>query len=138
MAVQTFHGSCHCGQVRYEVDLDAAQLRGGKCNCSICRKTRNWSSSVKPEAFRLLSDPAALTDYQFGTLSVHWPFCSRCGVRSYGYGDIPEVGGAFYSVQLACLDDIDDALLAGAQAVYCNGRDNDWMNPPTAEQQKFL
>jgi len=138
MAVQTFHGSCHCGQVRYEVDLDPTQLRGGRCNCSICRKTRNWSSSVKPEAFRLLSDPAAVTDYQCGTLSMHWPFCSRCGVRSYAHGDIPDMGGAFYSVQLACLDDIDDTVLAEAQVVYCNGRDNDWMNPPTAEQQKFL
>ena len=61
MPVETYTGSCHCGNVRFEVDLDLAE-GGGKCNCSICRKTRSWSASVKPEAFRLHSDPAATTD----------------------------------------------------------------------------
>ncbi|KRG42307.1 aldehyde-activating protein [Stenotrophomonas panacihumi] len=138
MTTQTYHGSCHCGQVRYEVDLDPAKLSGGKCNCSICRKTRNWSTSVQPGAFRLLSGEGAVTDYQFGTMSMHWPFCSRCGVRSYGHGDIPEMGGAFYSVQLACLDDIDDALLAAAPVTTCDGKGNDWMHPASPDQQKFL
>ena len=52
MPIQTYTGSCHCGDVKFEIDLDLAE-GGGKCNCSICRKTRNWSASVKPEAFRL-------------------------------------------------------------------------------------
>src|SRR3546814_13953734 len=99
MAIQTHTGSCHCGNVRFEADLDLA-AGGGKCNCSICRKTRNWSASIKPGAFRLLAGADAVTDYQFGSNAMHWPFCSTCGVRPYGHGDIPELGGKFYSVQL--------------------------------------
>lgn len=137
MPVQTHAGSCHCGDVRFEVDLDLAE-GGGKCNCSICRKTRNWSASVKPDAFRLLSDPTAASDYQFGTNSVHWRFCKRCGVRSYGEGDIPEAGGPFVSVQLACLDDVDDAALAAAPVRYANGRDNDWWHEPSDAEKAFL
>ena len=136
MAIQTYTGGCHCGDVRYEVDLDLDE-GGGKCNCSICRKTRNWSSSVKPEAFRLLKGADAVTDYQFNTSSVHWPFCKRCGVRSFGNGDIPEVGGKYYSVQLATLD-VDDEALAGAPVRYCNGRDNDWWHEPSEAEKKFL
>ncbi len=138
MATRTYHGSCHCGDVRYEVQLDLEHATGGKCNCSICRKTRNWSTIVKPDAFRLLGDPGATSDYQFGTGSMHWPFCRRCGVRSYAHGDVAEVGGAFYSVQLACLDDVDDQVLADLPVHYSNGRDNDWMHEPPAVQKRFL
>lgn len=135
MAIQTYTGSCHCGEVRFEVDLDL-EAGSGKCNCSICRKTRNWSASAKPDAFRLLSEPSATTDY-FRNGMVHWPFCKTCGVRPYGHGDIPEAGGAFYSVQLACLD-IADEVLANVPVRYSNGRDNDWWHEPSDTEKRFL
>lgn len=136
MAIETYTGSCHCGNVRFEVDLDLAE-GGGKCNCSMCRKVRNWSASVKPDAFRLLSAADAVIDYQFGTNSMHWPFCKTCGVRPYGHGDIPEVGGAFYAVQLASLDAPDETL-AGAPVRYANGRDNNWWHEPSEHEKRFL
>ena len=135
MAIQTYTGSCHCGEVRFEVDLDL-EAGSGKCNCSICRKTRNWSASAKPDAFRLLSEPSATTDY-FRNGMVHWPFCRTCGVRPYGHGDIPEAGGAFYSVQLSCLD-IADEVLANVPVRYSNGRDNDWWHEPSDTEKRFL
>lgn len=137
MATQTYTGSCHCGNVRFEVDLDLAE-GGGKCNCSICHKTRNWGNTVKPDAFRLLSSADAVTDYQFGTNSTHWPFCKTCGVRPYGHGDIPEIGGAYYSVQLACLDGVPAEILAEAPVRYANGRDNDWWHEPSDAEKRYL
>lgn len=136
MAKQTYQGSCHCGNVKFEVDLDLAE-GGGKCNCTICRKTRNWSASVKPEAFRLSSDPSATTDYARNGM-VHWPFCTTCGVRPYSHGDIPEAGGPFVAVQLACLDGIDDEALAATPVRFANGRDNDWWHEPSDAEKSFL
>lgn len=129
MTLKTYAASCHCGNVRIEADIDLA-AGTGKCNCSICTKARFWGATVKPDAFRLLSDPAEVIDYRFASQRVHWPFCKTCGVRMYGNGDIPEVGGEFYSVSLACLDDVNLDDLVQAPVNFADGRHDNWWNPP--------
>jgi hypothetical protein len=125
----TRHGSCHCGAVRYEVDLDL-EAGTSRCNCSFCTKTRWWGALVRPDAFRLLAGQEELGNFQFGTNQAHHVFCRRCGVRAFGHGDIPEVGGKYVSINLACLDDVTPAELAAAPVQYMEGRNNNWWNAP--------
>lgn len=129
MTVQTYRGSCHCGAVRYDVDLDLTH-GSGRCNCSICAKTRYWGAIVKPDAFRLQQGEDALTRYPFGTGMVEHLFCKHCGVKSFGRGELEVLGGRYYSVNLACLDDVEPAALAEIPIRYSNGRDNDWFSEP--------
>lgn len=127
--MKTHQGSCHCGAVRFEAELDLA-AGTGKCNCSICTKKRSWGVIVKPAAFRLLSGKDDLADYQFGTKSGHHRFCKTCGCAPFGDGHVAEIGGDYVGIAVNCLDDVSDEEWAAAAVHYANGRDNAWMEPP--------
>ena len=126
--MKTYHGSCHCGQVRFEADIDlgSATIR---CNCSICAKLRLWSAIVKPEAFKLLAGDSELSQYQFLGKTEQHLFCRHCGVRPFGIGHSPR-WGKFYAVNLACLDDVTPEELFNAPITWLDGKNDQWETPP--------
>jgi hypothetical protein len=121
---RTFHGSCHCGAVRFSCEIDLVQGTS-KCNCSICSKTRFWKAIVKPNAFELIEGQGELADYQFGSERIHHHFCRHCGVKTFGHAQIEELG-EFYAVNLACLDDLPAEELAKAPVKFEDGRHDRW------------
>jgi len=125
---KTYRGSCHCGTVLFECELDLAQGTS-RCDCSICTKGRFWKAIVPVGDFRLEQGDEALLLYRFGSNSIRHFFCSRCGVKPFGRGRLEELGD-FYAVNLACLDDAAPEELAQAPVRYEDGRNNRWEQAP--------
>jgi hypothetical protein len=125
--MKTYHGSCHCGDVRFEADIE---LGAGtvKCNCSICTKMRWWAALVSPQAFRL-SSGEGLGEYRFLTRRDGHFFCKRCGIHTHTTGDSPRIG-AFVAVAVACLDDVAAEELLAAPVRYLDGRNDAWDREP--------
>lgn len=120
-SLETYKGSCHCGAVRFEVDLDL-QAGTSRCNCTYCSKSGWWGCLVKPSAFRLLQGDESLL--RLGkTPTADRPQCKVCGVAPFGHGNVPEIGGEYYSVNIRCLDGVD---LAGVPVKFLDGRHDTW------------
>lgn len=94
-------GGCHCGAVRYSVEVDLSQPVI-QCNCSICFRTGTLLTFVPENTFKLEKGEDALADYQFNKKVIHHLFCKVCGVRSFGRGVGPQ--GPMVAVNARCLD----------------------------------
>ncbi len=116
---KTHRGSCICGQVRFEVDIDATTAT--MCNCTLCQKLGCRSINGKPAQLRILSDES--THGRYGNDYASRYFCKTCGTYCYGKGDIPEIGGPFMSVNINTLDDLDPSE---ASLMYWDGRHDNW------------
>lgn len=108
-------GGCHCGKVRFEAEVpEAVELMD--CNCSICRAAGFLHLLVQHTKFRLLTDPAALTSYRFGTGAANHLFCSTCGIKSfYQPRSHPEAWSVNWNT-------LDEAALPRATVVKFDGR----------------
>ncbi|MEQ1502308.1 MAG: GFA family protein [Myxococcota bacterium] len=125
---RTYTGSCHCKAVTFEVDVDLA-AGSGRCNCTWCTKSRNWSVRVAPGAFRLLTGADQLSDYSLGP-HAHHRFCRRCGIHPFADGTLAEVGGDYVTVQLGCLDDAPVEALVETPITFYDGRADNWWTRP--------
>ncbi len=103
-----YSGSCHCGQVRFEVTAELTAA--GACNCSICSRVGWLMTSVAPAQFKLISGGGdAQRDYQFGKKSTHHLFCATCGIHAYG--TYTHEGEEKYLINLRCLEGVDAEAL---------------------------
>jgi len=96
--LKAYPGSCHCGDVQYQVKLKfppvheptAGSIRIYKCNCTTCQKMGYFHvRPTQPADNYILISPASpeeLGDYRCNSKKQGWYFCKKCGVRVLGLG----------------------------------------------------
>lgn len=104
----SYHGSCHCGAVKFQFEGEAIES-GLRCNCSLCSRK---GAIMTPEAFpeerlQIEAEPEALGLYQFGAKTAKHYFCRNCGI--YTFHETARAPGHF-RCNVACLEEIEDPL----------------------------
>ena len=111
------HGSCHCGRLSYEAEIDPEQV--SLCNCTDCQV-------LTGSAFRL-SVPAARAQFQLnGQPSIYvktadsgakrrHAFCPVCGAPIYACADAPDPPS--FSLRVGGLK--ERARLAPRKRIWC-------------------
>ena len=108
MAVTTHQGGCHCGAVRYSVELDT-ETPSLSCNCSMCGRSGSLLQFVTPEKFKLEKGADNLTDYQFNKHVIHHTFCKTCGIKPFANGQGPK--GPMIAINVRTIDGVDTHTL---------------------------
>lgn len=119
-----FTGSCHCGEVVFEID--GKVLNVVNCHCSICRKVNGGAFSsfaVVPEGiFTVVKGRDLLTRYAMSDKGEK-NFCSVCGAPVFNRNKLyPEIA----VVPLGCFD--EPARLTPQVDIYCVDR-LPWVTP---------
>jgi hypothetical protein len=124
---KTYHGSCHCGAIGFKAEID---LEDGirKCNCSFCWKLGYRKALIPFSAMHIVQGKDSMRDYQ--PTPLHWRpgdinhfYCAACGAHTFSRGYLEkEMGGNFWAVNVACLDDVTDEELSAAPVIYEDGK----------------
>jgi hypothetical protein len=102
--LRTYEGGCHCGRVRFRIEVDLGESVIGECDCSICTKKGILHLPVHRGRMQVLSGTDDLSTYTFGTGAAKHTFCRHCGIHAFYQ---PRSDPQNYSVNARCLDDYD-------------------------------
>ena len=107
MAEQRYSGSCQCGGVKFEVDVNLAVTR--TCNCSRCQRLGAVWAYTEIDKLRILTGQDLLTTYTFNQHRGRHMFCKVCGIKGFAVGSIAVINAN-------CLDGVDPRALTPEHA----------------------
>lgn len=112
------NGSCHCGQVTYDAEIDPRMV--GLCNCTDCQMLTGSAFRVSvpapADSFRLLTgSPRAYVKVADSGARRRHSFCPNCGtpVCASADADRPPT----YSLRVGCL--AQKAQLPPQRRIWC-------------------
>ena len=90
---QSYKGSCHCGNVQFEVFKKPDWLIS--CNCSLCTRLGNLWAHADSTEVKFDCTPESTNAYIWGNKSIAIHTCKKCGCTTHWTSltnDITNVG----------------------------------------------
>ena len=116
MSEQHYKGSCQCGAIRFEADLDLATTY--TCNCSRCQRLGSVFGFTPRSKFTLNSGEDSLSEYRFNTHQAQHQFCKICGIQPFAFSTGKD-GTPMTGINVNCLDGLDPRSLT---SIHADGR----------------
>ena len=102
------HGTCHCGAVAFEVELENGLGALKRCNCSLCRRKGAIMAFAPVEKLKIVKGADMLSLYQWNTQVAKHYFCRICGIYTHHQRrSVPTQVG----FNVACLEGVDPQAL---------------------------
>ncbi len=111
------HGSCHCGNIAFDLgwEADSAGIPARACTCSFCTRHGGvWTSHPGSALKVTVKDAALVSRYAFGTRTAQFHVCARCGVVPVVTSRID--GQLYAVVNVNAFEGVDPTLLQHASA----------------------
>lgn len=106
--MKTERGTCHCGAVEFEVDLENGFENVRRCNCSLCSRKGAVMAGVPLDRLRVVRGADKLSLYQWNARIAKHYFCSVCGIYTHHQRrSVPTE----YGFNVACIVGIDVAAI---------------------------
>lgn len=120
------HGSCHCGNIRFELDWqpEPAEIPARACGCSFCVKHGGvWTSCATGRLRIDVRRRDRVLPYEFGTKTAQFHVCTDCGI-------VPVVtslieGRLYAVVSVNAFDDVEARLLKRSPASFDGENEGD-------------
>lgn len=112
-------GSCHCGNIRFELawPREALPIPARACDCSFCVKHGGvWTAHPQATLRVTFADGAAVEAYRFGTATADFHVCRGCGVAPVVTSTIE--GRRYAVISVNALDDLDPTWLQHARVSF--------------------
>ncbi|MDO1742084.1 GFA family protein [Escherichia coli] len=97
------HAQCHCGAVKFTVELTDGLNTARRCSCSFCRMRGAVVVSAPLTGIKVTHGADTLTDYRFNTGTARHFFCSICGIYTFHQR---RSNPNEYGVNVACLENV--------------------------------
>jgi hypothetical protein len=113
-----YKGSCHCGELRFEVEGKLEQVI--ECNCSHCSRKGYLLWFLPRASLTLQGTTNSMSTYTFNRHLIAHQFCPRCGCAPFGFGAGRD-GAASAAINVRCLEGVE---LTELKRVPFDGRAN--------------
>lgn len=96
-------GSCHCGQITFEVQ--GSFEKAVECNCSHCSRKGYLLWFVPKSSFSFQAAEGSLSTYTFNKHAIKHHFCAKCGCAPFGFGAMG--GTEMVAVNVRCIEGVE-------------------------------
>ncbi|OAX85323.1 hypothetical protein ACJ72_00288 [Emergomyces africanus] len=133
-----YRGSCHCGFVKYTVNIDMSEHVPSRCNCSICMKKGSIFIRAKTREDITLLSPASideLTLYTYGAKRAQHYFCKTCGISCFVFANFEAM--QLWGINGLTIDTDQGIDWSTIRLQYWDGKDDGWTKGPKNEPYPY-